>query len=51
MNTLYIYNVDTKEIVQTIIGANNKECEKLASEANWDEDIYGWSYTDYGLKK
>lgn len=46
---LYIYSVDTREIVQTIEGETNQECESLALEANYDEDMYGWSYTNEGL--
>ena len=42
--TLYIYNVDTNEVVETFEGSTNAECEKLAEEANWCIEQYGWSY-------
>lgn len=47
--TLYIYNVETNEIVMTIEGNTNAECESKALEANYDQDVYGWTYTIEGL--
>lgn len=46
---LYIYNVHTNEIVQTIYGINNSDCESQAYDANWEQDLYGWTYTNFGL--
>jgi hypothetical protein len=34
------------EVVATIEGESNEECESKASEEYGDTDIYGWTYTD-----
>ena len=47
---LYIYNVDTNEIAEIIEGEDNQECEMKASDANYDQDLYGWSYTANKLR-
>jgi hypothetical protein len=47
MNTLYIYNNETKEIVATASGETNQECEEKASI--YDDCEYGWSYSKNGL--
>ena len=46
---LYIYSVDTLEIVETIEADNNTACEALALQSNWDEDLYGWTYSHANL--
>ncbi len=46
---LYIYDTETKEIAGTVTGETNEECEKKATEANWDLDLYGWTYNKNGL--
>ena len=45
MTTLYIYNVDTRHIVATIIAGNNLECENKAADLDYDLDRYGWTYS------
>ena len=43
MSSLYIYDLETKEHVATIIGAANTDCENFAMAEYGDE--YGWTYS------
>ena len=45
---LYIYNQDDNEIMYCIDRDSNAECEAVAATV-CDDDVYAWSYTDYGL--
>lgn len=54
--TLYIYNADTMQTVEEIEGNTNTECETLAEEKGYTDEIYGWTYSPAfgcysGLKK
>lgn len=43
---LYIYNQDTNEIAVVIDGyVSNEQAEDKASEFNFDQDLFAWSYT------
>jgi hypothetical protein len=47
---MYIYNVDTNEIIATVERDTNKECEAAAAAAvGADDDHIGWTYADFGL--
>lgn len=43
--TLYIYDVDTMQMVEEIEGSTNRECEAIAEEKYYDTDVYGWTYS------
>lgn len=51
---LYIYDCDTLEIIDTVTGADNNDCESQAADIMRDEGYerhrYGWTYTDQGLR-
>ena len=42
--TLYIYDLETLEVIDKIEGETNEMCEKIAAE-NWNIDDCGWTYT------
>lgn len=42
---IYIYSNETGKQVDAIEGADNDECENLASE-KWDSNEYHYSYCD-----
>lgn len=42
---LYIYHIESGEIVAIINGENNEECEARAEEMEYDMDEHAWSYT------
>jgi len=45
MNTLYVYNVITRDVVQVVTGASNEECEEKAGELGYmGTDEYGATY-------
>lgn len=41
---IYIYSNETGERVDTINGADNVECERIANDT-WGSNDYYWSYT------
>jgi hypothetical protein len=51
MNTMYVYEVESKKIVATVNAANNKNCENLARIHNLECEEYGWCYNDNVLTR
>ncbi len=47
--TLYVYELETMEIVVEIEGADNAECERLFVEAGYVMDEYGGAYSKTDL--
>jgi len=41
----YVYEVETNEIVDILEGENNEECERKFIEKNYDDEIYGATYS------
>ena len=41
----YVYEVETNEVVEVIEGKNNEECERKFDESNYDDEIYGATYS------
>ena len=50
MLTLFVYDVDTKEVIAEIAGRNNADCEFLAGSFYGDTDVYGWAYNNNELE-
>lgn len=49
---LYVYNTEMAEpyeVVATVDGQSNEECESRARDALLETNEYGWAYTDFGL--
>ena len=44
MMKLKIYTHENDELIDTIEGETNEECEKIAYEKYWDTDTYYWDY-------
>ena len=46
MLTLYVYDVDTRRVVDEIVGPDNEACEAIAADRNYDScDEYAYTYT------
>ncbi|HEY6541091.1 MAG TPA: hypothetical protein VIZ18_09145 [Ktedonobacteraceae bacterium] len=45
METLWVYDLETKEVIAEIEGADNKACETIASKRWGDTDYFGWTYS------
>lgn len=45
--TLYVYSVETMEVLAMIPGKTNDECEDRAKELNFDGEDHGWTYSCY----
>ena len=41
---LYVYNTETRQVVEVVEAPTNAECEAIASE-KYDTDTFGWTYT------
>jgi hypothetical protein len=49
---MFVYYVKTGEILASITGESNQECERATLARNfWDEETMGWAYNDNGLYK
>ena len=42
---MYVYETESKEVVAVVTGDSNDECERKATEANYDDDQFGWTYS------
>lgn len=49
MNTMYVYEVESKNIIAIVTAANNENCESLATLHTLECEEYGWCYNDNGL--
>ena len=45
----YIYHVETKQIAVVIEGDSNAAIEAEAERQNYDQDVFGLSYSGAGL--
>lgn len=45
----YIYNVETNQIAVVIEGESNATIEAEAERQNYDQDVFGLTYSDAGL--
>lgn len=45
----HIYNVETNEVAVTITGGDNAAIEAEFSRQNYDQDLFGLSYSSVGL--
>ncbi len=43
--TMYVYDLETMEIVAEIEGADNAECERQFVDDGWVMDEYGGAYS------
>lgn len=43
--TLYVYETETRVVVDRITGDTNKACEQIAADRYGDTDVYGWTYS------
>ena len=50
MNTMYVYNVDSSEVVAIIKADNNEACEQIAADRWLERDELGWAYNSNGLE-
>ncbi len=42
---LYIYDIETRRVIEVIEGDTNAQCEAKADAANYDTDTYAWTYS------
>ncbi len=47
--TMYVYDLETMEIIAEIEGADNAECERQFVDDGWVMDEYGGAYSTTGL--
>lgn len=45
----YIYHVETNQIAVVIEGDSNKAIEAEAERQNYDQDVFGLTYSSVGL--
>jgi hypothetical protein len=45
----YIYHVETNQIAVVIEGESNAAIEAEAERQNYDQDVFGLTYSDVGL--
>lgn len=45
MQTLYVYNTDTLEVVAEITGPDNAACERVVADRFGDTDYFAATYT------
>ena len=50
--TLYIYNVETNDVIAEITGETNKACEEKMADLGYDaSDEIASAYNDFGLNR
>jgi hypothetical protein len=47
--TMYIYEVESNEVVAIINAEDNAACESIATDRGYEQDALGWIYNDNGL--
>ena len=47
---MYVYNVNSSEVVAIIKAESNDACEQIAADRGFDRDDLGWAYNSNGLE-
>lgn len=46
---MYIYEVESNEIVAIVIAEDNETCESIATNHGYEREELGWAYNDNSL--